>query len=157
MLELRPSQLNEITQFVSMEQADDTQAFILPYPPDQHRAEMSKDNVIYLSVYLKSQLIGFMMLVTEASGDVEFRRIVINVKGQGLGQQAIELMEQYCQNELNSQRIWLDVFSTNQRGQHIYQKLGYQHVATDSHQGRPLLLFEKRIESENTEVQQVHQ
>jgi len=54
-------------------------------------------------------------------------------------------MEQYCAAILKANRIWLDVFETNNRGQHIYQKLGYKVYRSDQVKGISLLYMEKSI------------
>ena len=76
---------------------------------------------------------------------VEFRRIVVAAKGAGIGQAAIAAMEAYCVEALRRQRIWLDVFASNPRGLHIYQKLGYRRFDSGELDGRKLLYLQKTI------------
>jgi RimJ/RimL family protein N-acetyltransferase len=54
--------------------------------------------------------------------------IVIGEKdywGKGYGTDAITTLLDYCFNELNLQRVWLRVFSFNQRGIRCYEKCGF--------------------------------
>lgn len=81
----------------------------------------------------------------DASNDVELRRIVISKKGNGLGQQAIALMEEYCAEHLNCSRVWLDVFESNKRGIYLYQKLGYKQFKQTEFEGQQLLCMEKTL------------
>ncbi|MDC8854004.1 MULTISPECIES: GNAT family N-acetyltransferase [Shewanella] len=148
MIELKQAIATEIGQFVAMEQLQNTADFIMPYPAEKHLAEMTKDTVHYLSIYQNELLAGFMILVEDKPKEIEFRRIVVAHKGQGLGQRAMQLMEEYCLNELNASRIWLDVFATNQVGRHIYQKLGYcefdaTEIDTTEVNGKRLLFMQK--------------
>ena len=145
MLELRRSSEDEISTFVEFEQNAETAEFIIPYSLAQHQQAISNKQNLYLSIYLNKQLVGFFILGIGANGNIEFRRIVITAKGQGIGQKSIALMEKYCKQNLSAKRIWLDVFSFNQRGLHIYQKLGYKKFATSEHQGKELLLLEKLL------------
>ncbi|MBO2649734.1 hypothetical protein I6M51_10365 [Shewanella algae] len=55
----------------------------------------------------------------------------------------MQLMEEYCLNELNASRIWLDVFDINEVGRHIYQKLGYCEFDTTEVNGKRLLFMQK--------------
>ena len=76
---------------------------------------------------------------------VEFRRVVVSDKGKGVGQSAITAMEQFCRTQLQRTRIWLDVFEYNNRGRHIYEKLGYERYGESDHEGRRLLLYQKKL------------
>ena len=76
---------------------------------------------------------------------VEFRRIVVSCRGIGIGQAAIPAMEVYCREQLHCRRIWLDVFDSNPRGRHIYQKLGYRLFDTGELEGRKLLYMDKSL------------
>ncbi len=46
--------------------------------------------------------------------------------GQGYGTEALDLMLQFAFNEINLHRVFLSVFSYNERAIHVYQKLGFQ-------------------------------
>lgn len=145
MLILRPSQLDEAGVFVQMEKREDTSAFIIPYSEAKHKIEMQNNDIEYLSIYQQQKLIGFIILSVKEIDRVEFRRIVIAEKGQGFGQDAMRLMERYCKQTLRANAVWLDVFATNSRGIHIYQKLGYKQFQKGEFQGRHLLIMEKKL------------
>lgn len=145
-IELRASELSELAAFGDMENAVDTAEFILPYTLGKHQAEFARDEITYLSIYRGSSLVGYFILVRETDGrSVEFRRIVVAAKGEGIGQVAIRQMESWCRDQLGCERIWLDVFDFNRRGQHIYRKLGYRQFDSTELDGKLLLLFEKSL------------
>jgi len=145
-IELISASTQDLSTFIEMESASDTSEFIMSYSREQHQIEMTNSNVIYLSIMVKDGISGFIILSTDNDfRDVEFRRIVVAPKGQGVGQLAIKAMEQYCAAILKANRIWLDVFETNNRGQHIYQKLGYKIFRSDKVKGDTLLYMEKII------------
>ena len=54
-------------------------------------------------------------------------------------------MEEYCRERLGRSRIWLDVFEFNQRGQHIYQKLGYRRFDQGEVEGKVLFFYDKLL------------
>ncbi|KAF7781152.1 hypothetical protein PRUB_b0284 [Pseudoalteromonas rubra] len=145
MIELKKSKPSEIARFVEMESADDTAGFIIPCSAEQHLAAMAQAQIIYLSIYERQTLVGFIILSLDDTTSVEFRRIVVSEKGLGIGQHAMRCMEHYCVNELGRKRVWLDVFTENTRGIHIYQKQGYDQFDRSEYQGKPLLLMEKLL------------
>jgi len=146
MIELRESIPADIPAIIEMEKDADTSGFILPYSPERHRSELAKPAVVYLSILNAGELAGFLILVLEADGrSVEFRRIVVAQKGIGLGQVAIQAMEDYCRERLARSRIWLDVFAFNQRGKHIYQKLGYRRFAKKIVGNKDLFCYDKTL------------
>ena len=146
MMELIPAQIQDLPKVIEMESAADTFKFIMAYSEEQHKIEMSRPNVIYLSIINQNAISGFIILATENNfKDVEFRRIVVDSKGKGIGQLAIKSMELYCTRILQANRIWLDVFEANTRGLHIYQKLGYKVFKTENLNAKALLYMDKAI------------
>ena len=138
--------MEEAQYFVEMERSEDTLEFIIPYDLERHKQEMSKPEIIYLSIVNEDRLLGFIILAVEPDTKrVEFRRIVVSSKGKGIGQAAIKEMEQFCLKKLGCRRIWLDVFESNKRGRHVYEKLGYNHYKSGSYNGKTLLYYDKRL------------
>ena len=45
--------------------------------------------------------------------------------GKGYGSEATQLMVGYAFNTLNLNRVWLEAYEYNQRGIHIYEKVGF--------------------------------
>ena len=116
------------------------------YSLEEHQREYERVDIVYLSIYADSQLAGYFILALDSDlTSVEFRRIVVAAKGAGIGQAAIAAMEAYCVEALRRQRIWLDVFASNPRGLHIYQKLGYRRFDSGELDGRKLLYLQKTI------------
>jgi RimJ/RimL family protein N-acetyltransferase len=146
MVEVTRARLADLPLFVQMEQATDTSAFIIPYSYAEHCRKLADPNFVYLSILADGVPVGFFILVLDADGSsVEFRRIVVATKDRGIGQSAIQQMEQFCRTTLGRSRIWLDVFEFNQRGRHIYEKLGYKQCGVGAHDGKRLLLYEKLL------------
>ena len=144
MIELRVSKPNELSLFAAMEIADDTAEYIFGWDVERHLAEFQKQEVIYLSILSDDELAGFFILAIESDGEsVEFRRIVVSNEKRGVGQAAIAAMEQYCRSKLKRRNIWLDVLEANDRGRHIYKKLGYQFFKNGNQDGKPLLFYQK--------------
>ncbi len=89
---------------------------------------------------------GFVLLKLEDDKrSIEFRRIVVVEREKGIGQQVLNEIEKYCLNMLKRNRIWLDVFSFNERGIHIYEKHGYQKTGEKDIEGKRALIYEKLL------------
>ena len=133
--------------FHHMEKDEDTIPYILPYSVDKHKREYGRDDVVYKSVYdLQHELVGFVILILDPDGQsVEFGRIVVARKGQSYGSRTVSLVERVCKEELNRQRVWLDVFEFNQRAQHVYESLGYRYFGHREHKWKTLRLYEKEV------------
>ena len=144
-IKLFPTLEVNLNDLVAWEQQADVGEFIFANSKEQHLVSMQEPTIKYLSVLQNEQLVGFIILALEPNNIVEFRRIVIGHRGDGIGQLAIQAMEQYCLEHFACQRIWLDVFDFNKRGQHIYRKLGYQEFKRCQHGDHQLLLFEKHL------------
>ena len=145
-LHIEPASLSDVPIIMDMEQASDNADYIIPYQQQQHIQQFQDSNSHYLKILLDKVVVGFILLVANThQKSVECRRIVVTHKGQGIGQQALIEMEHFVKSTLGFSRIWLDVFEHNQRGQHIYGKLGYCAFDRGQHQGQPLVLMEKQL------------
>ncbi|NRA65277.1 MAG: GNAT family N-acetyltransferase [Pseudobacteriovorax sp.] len=150
MIYLKRSLEAELPLFVEMETDQEVKNYIHSYSLEQHRLVFDQENSHYLTIMCDREVIGFFLLVMSLDDcqSVEFRRIVIRPRGQGFGQKAIAEMEIFCAAELKVRRIWLDVYEHNERGRHLYHKLGYSEFKTSirAEEG-DLLFFEKMIAS----------
>ena len=136
--------LDDLSQFAEMEQEAGTSEYIVPFSLSQHQVEFSKPHVNYLRITNDDIIVGFFILALDDDGrSVEFMRIVVSDKGKGIGQAAINQLGEFCRDQLCRSRIWLDVLEDNQRGRHIYEKLGYTQFGKSEFDGKPLALYEK--------------
>jgi hypothetical protein len=122
MITLRPSKKDELEIFDEMDRQDHARKFVIQTGIETHQNYFRDPKITYLSIEKSSgEFCGYFILVLESdSGGVEFRRIIVDQKKSGIGQAAIIEMENYCKNEFNVNRIWLDVFEDNEIGKHIY-------------------------------------
>lgn len=146
MIELRESRQDELGFFCELEQETDAAEFVLSYSLAQHRAEYQRAETLYLSIIDGEAVLGFFILALDPDQiSVEFRRIVVADREQGTGQRAILAMEEFCRDRLRRQRVWLDVFESNQRALHVYEKLGYSCFDTGELNGKPLRYYHKPL------------
>jgi diamine N-acetyltransferase len=144
MVSLERASIKDADLFARLEQAPDTKQYILPFTKAEHERRIREPAFVYLRILDGGRVMGFFILVLDADqSSVEFRRIVVSDKGRGIGQSAIHAMEQFCRTDLRRTRIWLDVFEHNSRGQHVYNKLGYEGYGESNHESGKLLLYQK--------------
>ena len=148
MILLRPSTREELELFVEFEAEEDTCKFINQNSLAEHSRWFDDDRIRYLTILKDDKAVGFFILCLE-DGAVEFRRVVVAASSRGIGQDAIRSMHSFCVHELGVSRIWLDVYEHNERGRHIYSKLGYKVTGSAEHDGKRLLVMEKRIQQYN--------
>jgi len=151
-IELQAALPEQLALFCELERDRDTAPYILPTTLAQHRRAFACEEIIYLSIYVRGELGGFFILALDPDKrSVEFRRIVVAAKGRGTGRRAINTMEIYCRNRLQRSRIWLDVFDFNERGRHVYSRLGYQLFDQRAYQGKQLLYYQKELGARSSE------
>lgn len=147
LINLRESLYEELATFSEMERQSHARKFVNVIPLATHQKNFTDESVIYLSIEkTDGKLVGYFILgVEEELDSVEFRRIVIDENQRGIGQIAILQMEKYCKMTLDATRIWLDVYGDNERGKHIYEKLGYKRFKTDKYGERQLHYYDKSL------------
>lgn len=120
----------EIDLIYEMEMQDENLKYVTPYDKKRHLNVIENEDEEHLSVWSKEtqDLIGFIILagLKNPNLSLEFRRIVIQTKGKGIGRQCLKLIKSYCFNELKFHRFWLDVFEENLRAIHLYQSEGFK-------------------------------
>lgn len=148
---LRPSLLTEAECFAEWEQEPDTAPHILPYSTQEHRAEMAKADVRYLTLLDSGNLrsVGFMILLPQGR-ILGLKRWVIGPKGVGYGALSLRALCRYGVDE-GAERLWLDVFADNERARHVYEKAGFGVVDELDFFGRRLLVYEKNLPNPGSE------
>ena len=67
-------------------------------------------------------------------------------QNKGTGQRCLELFEENCKKD-GYESIRIDVFSTNAKAIHIYEKFGYTKVGDAVCERGPFFIYEKQIVS----------
>ena len=129
-----------------MERQPHASKFINAIPLAGHQETFALEHIVYLSIEGQDgKLAGFIVLATEQGNSIEFRRILVDENQRGIGQMAITLMEHYCQKNMGTTRIWLDVYDDNEIGQHIYDKLQYRRFKSERRGERLLHFYDKSL------------
>lgn len=119
-----------IKLIIEIENNQENVMFITPYDEKRHLQSIESNNESHLIIWCKktTKIIGFIILVglENANLSLEFRRLVIQSKGRGIGRQCLRLIKEYCFKEIKFHRLWLDVFDDNQRAINLYKSEGFQ-------------------------------
>jgi len=147
LITLKKATKKELPIFDGFDKQVHAKNFVFRTGLSKHEAYFADSDITYLSIVdAAEKTIGYFILAQDPESDsIEFRRIVVDKDKLGIGQQAIQLMENYCCQNFNAKRIWLDAFEDNGRGIHIYKKLGYRFFKQKPYENRRLLFFEKEL------------
>lgn len=120
----------EIELIFEMEKQGENVKFVKPYDRKRHIEVVENVDEEHLTIWQKrpAKLVGFIILAGIQNPDLslEFRRIVVQEKGKGIGRQCLQLVKSYCFNELKFHRLWLDVYEDNIRAIHLYKSEGFK-------------------------------
>lgn len=125
-LAVRLAVKNDLDFIMKLEQSDENNAFVFQGTLEEHLDEIKDDNTFLMIIQDKAShsLKGFILSGIDRKSDVfELRRIVISDKNQGYGQEVISALMEYCFEKLSINRFWLDVFTDNYAGIHLYRQL----------------------------------
>lgn len=126
---IRETTENDLEDVVRMENANDTEQFIAPYSSDEHLQIANHPEALHLLAIKKEteKPVGFFIinLVDRKHHSLEVRRLVIDDKGKGSGQEMINWVLKWCFEELKYRRIWFDVFCDNKRALRLYDFYGF--------------------------------
>ena len=77
------------------------------------------------------EAVGFLLIagLTSPDKEMEWRRIIVDAKGQGYGHETMELLEAWAFEDMKFHRAWLDCKDYNARDQHVYEAAGMQREA----------------------------
>jgi RimJ/RimL family protein N-acetyltransferase len=126
---MRPTMPEDLDYVLDAERDPDNARFILPWTRDQHVQALANPDVAHRIIWDASRLdrVGFVLLLgmTSPHGSIEFRRIVVTTKGQGIGRAALRAVKRFAFRERQAHRLWLDVKAFNARARHLYASEGF--------------------------------
>lgn len=70
---------------------------------------------------------GFAILerLNDVHEGVKLKRIAVARPGQGFGQPFLGSIQRWVFEQTGAERLWLDVFTYNERARHVYRKAGF--------------------------------
>lgn len=152
----------DIDRIIAIESNKENTVFITPYDKARHLQAIDSKDEAHLTVWDKkaSTIVGFIILagLENSNLSLEFRRLVVESKGQGFGRQCLQLIKAYCFSKLRFHKLWLDVFDDNQRAINLYTSEGFRvdghlrDVIKEGERYRTLMVL-SILETEYTEMQ----
>ncbi|WP_067836295.1 GNAT family N-acetyltransferase [Amphibacillus sediminis] len=120
---------NDINYIVQLENDRHNRCYINLWLPRQHEEAMGNDDIKHFIIMdrLINQKIGIIILRGFSSKDdsIELLRIVIDFKGNGFGEEALRLVQDWVFNTVKANRLWLDVNTENTKALKLYQKVNF--------------------------------
>lgn len=125
---ITPTEMTDLDGILHMEQRMENQLWISPYSRQRHIQVIQGSTEFHFTLKSKTgQLLGYLILAkTEKEhNSIEFRRIVIHDKGKGFGRYCLKWIKEFCFEQLNVHRLWLDVFDDNAAALQLYISEGF--------------------------------
>jgi len=107
----------------------DNSDFVFVWTKERHIEAINRVDEMHISVIDASanELIGYIILAGIGGEDrvLEFRRMAVAVKGKGCGRISVRFIKKYCFEVLKYHRLWLDVYTDNERAIGLYRSEGF--------------------------------
>jgi diamine N-acetyltransferase len=129
-MQLRLARLDDLPRIMAMERLPEYRAFVGNWSEEEHRAKLTGTDCLYFVLESETgEMAGFAILrgVASPHRSIRLQRIVVANPERGVGRQMLAGILDYVFRELKAHRLWLDVFQTNTRAQHVYESLGFRH------------------------------
>src|ERR1700748_3559596 len=128
-MRLQEATAADIPFIVEVEHAPEFRQYLGRWTNTEHVAAMrDSDTRYFLAIDDGNERIGYVILRGLQSEDhnFELKRVAMRAPGRGHGRQALQLLLEIVFRDFGAHRLWLDVFETNHRAQHLYRSLGFQ-------------------------------
>jgi diamine N-acetyltransferase len=125
---LRLANPGDIVAILALERAAAAREFVGQWSSERHSATLaSPDARYFVSESSEGEIDAYAILrgLSESSGAVELKRIVVARPGQGLGRRILSALIRIAFEDLRAHRLFLDVFEDNARARHLYESLGF--------------------------------
>jgi diamine N-acetyltransferase len=127
---IRTGTETNIPQITAIEALPQFRTYIGSWPEEQHRKTIADPDAQYLVAVENDpdQIEGFAILMGLLSEhrSIELKRIAVRTTNHGLGKKLLHAATAIAFNEHRAHRLWLDVFETNTRAQHVYEAFGFK-------------------------------
>jgi len=128
-MELRAATEADLSFIVEIEHSPEFREHIGKWTVEEHLAALCDPDTCYLIAADSSgSQIGYIILrgLKSEHRSIELKRVVMQSPGQGHGKEVLRLLLKKVFEEFSAHRLWLDVFESNHRAQHVYRSVGFQ-------------------------------
>ena len=128
---------SDIPAIMRVERVDGYARFIGRWDAGQHAAELENPSSRYLVVRDGTDIAGFALLqeIGRFSQSVRLRRIAVENADRGVGSILLRSVLQTCFDDLAAHRVYLYLFTENERAYRTYLKNGFvaEGIVRDGH------------------------
>jgi diamine N-acetyltransferase len=124
---IRPATAGDLDSILGWESEPEAAPFVTCWARERHEQALASATEQHLIVVRDGVAAGFVLLAAIGSTDriLELRRIVVELKGAGVGGAVLALTLRHCFQTLHAGRVWLDVMPHNARARRAYATAGF--------------------------------
>ncbi len=118
--------------FIRSLEMDPANTFVHSWDEATHRRNIADPAFHYfIAVDIEDHQLGYAILMDNTPGRVEWRRIIVARRGDGIGKAFMAAVLDYFFTVHKAEVVWLDVYEKNDRARHVYRTLGFLEVGED--------------------------
>lgn len=124
---IEEADIGHVDRIIELESHPENRDYLWIGTYEEHVAEIADPNHLLLIFKEKEDLriLGYALVRLDFKSDIfELRRIAIDEKGKGYGEESMRALLNYAFEETKTNRFWLDVYPDNEGGIALYEKLG---------------------------------
>ncbi|HKW97839.1 MAG TPA: GNAT family protein [Bryobacteraceae bacterium] len=127
MIALRHARPDDLPYILALENQFADLGFVGSDRAELHERRMAHPDSAYLVIERDRRPFGFVILcgLDSPNRSIELKRIVVSEPGAGFGREALRLTVRMAFEQLSAHRLWLDVFSDNDRARRAYRAVGF--------------------------------
>lgn len=128
MIRLRSAQESDLDYILAQESRPEFASFIFRWGRARHLKALEDPDKRTLIAERAGAVIGYVMLAGLRSEHraVELVRILVEDPGRGLGREVLRAAMKFAFDKAGAHRLWLDVFTDNERAQRAYLAVGFR-------------------------------
>ncbi len=132
MTNLRRARRDDLAFILTLEQRCAGLGFLGTDDEELHAERMDCPDTAYLVIMHGGQPSGFAILcgLTSVNRSIEVKRVAVSQPGQGIGREALRQIMSKSFVDLAAHRLWLDVYTDNERARRTYRALGFVEEGT---------------------------
>jgi len=117
--------------FIRALEMDPANVFVHCWDEKTHRQNIADPLFHYLVAEgIQGTALGYAILVENKPGIVEWRRIIVARRDDGIGSAFMQaVIDDF--SDKGASMLWLDVYEDNQRARHVYSSMGFKEVRTE--------------------------
>jgi len=126
---VQPAREDDLASIVDLESRPQFAEYILRWDVSRHQDGMRDPDKRYFVAYgTDRSLTAFAIIagVRSPHRNIELVRVLCADPGKGVGRAVLRQVIDLAFDEIGAHRLWLDVFTDNDRARHVYRILGFK-------------------------------